>query len=73
LKVKRDNQSAGYIHVPLLITKMRPPATASIYSRPRLLTRLDIPAALTLITAPAGCGKTVLLCDWMSRHAKSTA
>jgi LuxR family maltose regulon positive regulatory protein len=51
----------------LLATKLRiPPARASLIARPRLLTRLQggLRGPLTLLSAPAGCGKTTLLCAW---------
>jgi ATP/maltotriose-dependent transcriptional regulator MalT len=35
--------------------------------RARLLERLDRPAALTLIIAPAGFGKTTLAGTWLAR------
>ncbi len=51
----------------LLATKFRVPRPrADLLSRPRLLTRLDSTADrdLTLVSAPAGFGKTSLLIEW---------
>jgi transcriptional regulator with XRE-family HTH domain len=51
----------------LLATKLLiPPARASLIARPRLLARLQagVRGPLTLLSAPAGCGKTTLLCAW---------
>lgn len=68
LKEKRQHHSDS-----LLMAKMQPPATGKLYSRPRLFARLDVASTLTLVTAPAGCGKTTLLCDWTATHPKSTS
>ena len=54
---------------PLLATKFHVPATRStLVARPRLTERLDAgrEARLTLVSAPAGFGKTTLLADWLS-------
>jgi len=54
----------------LLTTKLSVPRTrAPILPRPRLLARLDdgARAALTLVCAPAGYGKTTLLVEWSRR------
>jgi LuxR family maltose regulon positive regulatory protein len=51
----------------LLATKVRVPRPrADLLSRPRLLTRLDnaVDRDLTLVSAPAGFGKTSLLIEW---------
>ena len=53
---------------PLLLTKLyRPPTRDGLVNRPRLLTRLDasIDQPITLITAPAGYGKTTLVTNWL--------
>ena len=59
--------------VPLLQTKLHiPPLRPELVSRPRLIERLNAglqawggaPRALTLISAPAGFGKTTLLGEW---------
>lgn len=54
----------------LLKTKLYiPPAPSELVSRPRLLERLDagLRRKLTLISAPAGFGKTTLLSEWISQ------
>ena len=56
---------------PLLMTKLRPPARKSdILSRPRLLAKLNggDGCRLTLLSAPAGYGKTTLLCEWLAQR-----
>jgi len=58
---------------PLLTTKLYiPPVRPNLVSRPRLIERLNegITRKLTLISAPAGFGKTTLLSKWVSscRH-----
>ncbi len=56
-------------HVELLRTKLSPPlARASLVARQRLLRRLDdaFEHALTLLSAPAGFGKTTLLAAWIT-------
>jgi LuxR family maltose regulon positive regulatory protein len=54
---------------PLLMTKLYIPAVRrELVSRPRLIARLDAGLCddLTLISAPAGFGKTTLLSEWIS-------
>ena len=66
---------------PLLQTKLYvPPIRPEVVSRPRLLERLNagLPArnaflrALTLISAPAGFGKTTLVSEWVQAMGGST-
>ncbi len=55
----------------LLRTKLFVPrAHAELVARPRLLTRLDAGqrCKLTLVSAPAGFGKTTLLSTWSAEH-----
>jgi len=55
----------------LLATKLAPPGMRSLrLPRPRLTTLLARAAhmPLTLIAAPAGFGKTTLLCEWLARQ-----
>jgi LuxR family maltose regulon positive regulatory protein len=59
---------------PLLTTKTHiPPVRAELVSRPRLIERLDegLKCKLTLVSAPAGFGKTTLLSEWL--HARRAA
>ena len=52
----------------LLLSKLRPPRPASaLIERPALLSLLDrgLACALTLLSAPAGFGKTTLLAQWV--------
>ena len=56
--------------LPLLQTKLYiPPVRPELVSRPRLIERLDdgidLGRRLTLISAPAGFGKTTLLSEWL--------
>jgi len=58
---------------PLLTTKLHvPPLRPGLVHRPRLLQRLDEGLALghrlTLISAPAGFGKTTLLSEWIAQR-----
>jgi LuxR family transcriptional regulator, maltose regulon positive regulatory protein len=55
--------------MPLLVPKLRPPRLyASLIARPRLLPRLDagLQGKLTLLSAPAGFGKTTLVSQWVA-------
>lgn len=59
--------------LPLLATKLYvPPLQANVVRRPRLVERLNegLHRALTLVSAPAGFGKTTLVSEWLagSRH-----
>ncbi len=54
--------------VPLLATKLFvPPPRAALVARPRLVERLNagLDRRLTLVSAPAGYGKTTLVADWL--------
>ena len=56
---------------PTLTTKLHPPRVSrELVVRPRLLDRLDrgLDRALTLISAPAGFGKTTLVVQWLQRN-----
>jgi LuxR family transcriptional regulator, maltose regulon positive regulatory protein len=61
--------SSAAVHPPaLLATKLHAPAPrGDRVSRPRLLARLDSGAerALSLVSAPAGFGKSTLVSDWL--------
>jgi LuxR family maltose regulon positive regulatory protein len=59
---------------PLLQTKLYiPPVRPDLVSRPRLLERLNagLHRKLTLISAPAGFGKTTLLSEWINSGVRS--
>jgi len=60
----------------LLATKLFPPALhPEAISRPRLMRKLDrsLYSRLTLLSAPAGFGKTTLLAQWISQAELSVA
>jgi LuxR family transcriptional regulator, maltose regulon positive regulatory protein len=44
-----------------------PPGAGGIVSRPRLFERLGVSARVTVVSAPPGAGKTVLLRSWISQ------
>ena len=57
----------------LLTTKLYiPPVRLGLVSRPRLVERLNrgLGCKLTLISAPAGFGKTTLLSEWISQSQR---
>jgi LuxR family transcriptional regulator, maltose regulon positive regulatory protein len=59
---------------PLLETKLQAPRRRrDLVARPRLSERLGrgVESELTLISAPAGFGKTTLLADWLAGTASS--
>ena len=61
---------------PVLVTKLYiPPPRDSVITRPRLIERLNegLHRKLTLISAPAGFGKTTLVSDWLSGGGYPTA
>src|SRR6185312_10520553 len=54
---------------PILVTKLyRPPPRPKVVARPRLIERLDegLHCKLTLISSPAGSGKTTLVSEWVA-------
>ena len=56
---------------PLLLTKLYiPPIRPELVSRPRLIERLNegLYRKLTLISAPAGFGKTTLVSEWAADY-----
>lgn len=60
----------------LLSTKLnRPPVTSDLVARPRLVARLQEhpERGLTLVSAPAGYGKTTLLSEWLDGHSSPSA
>jgi LuxR family transcriptional regulator, maltose regulon positive regulatory protein len=61
---------------PLLATKLYiPPPRPNIVRRPRLIARLNegLDRKLTLLSAPAGFGKTTLLSDWIAGCDRQSA
>ncbi len=61
---------------PILATKLYvPPPRPKAVLRPRLIERLNdgLPRKLTLISAPAGFGKTTLLSEWIAGCGQPTA
>jgi LuxR family transcriptional regulator, maltose regulon positive regulatory protein len=61
---------------PLLATKLYiPPPRPNIVRRPRLIARLNagLDRKLTLLSAPAGFGKTTLLSDWIAGCGRQSA
>ena len=57
---------------PLLQTKLYiPPIRAGLVTRPRLIERLyaGLDRKLTLISAPAGFGKTTLVASWLEAES----
>lgn len=64
------------LELPLLSTKISVPLLSQEYvSRPRLVALIDqgIRKPLTLVTAPAGYGKTHLLAEWAQQSSLPTA
>jgi DNA-binding SARP family transcriptional activator len=70
-------QLSGLVaHAPLLETKFcLPRSRRGLVPRPRLSERLDEGAAsmLTLVSAPAGFGKTTLLAEWLTAGSAAPA
>ena len=61
---------------PLLTTKLYiPPVRPELVSRPRLIEQLNagLHRKFTLISAPAGFGKTTLLSEWVQQSERPTA
>jgi LuxR family maltose regulon positive regulatory protein len=64
------------VTVPILTTKLYlPPTRPSLVPRPRLIEQLNagLHCNLTLISAPAGFGKTTLLSDWSQQVSQPVA
>ncbi len=71
-------ESRGFssLSTPLLNTKLYiPPVRSNLVPRPRLVERLEsgLDRKLTLISAPAGFGKTTLLSEWLHHRKRSAA
>lgn len=55
------------LELPFLETKLyRPKWSTDLVSRQRLVNRIDPQRKLTLVSAPAGFGKTTLLAEWVA-------
>jgi LuxR family maltose regulon positive regulatory protein len=68
----QQHDTSDVLQVELLQTKLAPPRLRGpLVARPALLDRLDAgrDRKLTLITAPAGFGKTTLVAAWLERLA----
>lgn len=64
-----DSPGHAVAGIPLLETKLYSPKwRPGLVARPRLIERLQqgIERKLTLVSAPAGCGKTTLLAEWLA-------
>ena len=62
--------------VPILLTKLFiPPARPELVTRPRLIEQLNhnLHRKLTLISAPAGFGKTTLVTDWLQSQGDNAS
>ena len=63
----------GSMSIPILSTKLYiPPPPPTVVPRPRLLERLNegLHGKLTLVSAPAGFGKTTLVSAWVAACAR---
>ncbi len=61
---------------PILVTKLYiPPPRPNVVVRPRLIERLSegLQRKLTLVSAPAGFGKTTLISEWVAAGRRPTA
>ena len=61
--------------VPILTTKLyTPPVRPELVSRPRLIERMEeglrLNHRLTLVSAPAGFGKTTVIVDWLNQKGR---
>src|SRR3712207_6359840 len=66
----------SFVSAPVLATKLYiPPTRSQLVPRPRLIQRLNEGwrnrPGVTLISAPAGFGKTTLLSEWINQKAES--
>ncbi len=65
-----NDQGSDGLPPALIATKLHAPAPRrELVERPRLVDRLDLPGLppVTIVSAPAGFGKTTLLADWFAR------
>ena len=71
-----SDEATGNVPTPLVRAKLRPPGVPPHYvRRARLLSLVHeaVTASLTLVVAPAGSGKTMLLAGWTAEAASPTA
>jgi LuxR family maltose regulon positive regulatory protein len=64
------------VSTPPLLTKLYiPPPRPELVPRPRLIERLNagLHRKLTLVSAPAGFGKTTLLSEWVASNGRPVA
>ena len=78
LKTRRSRLYSWAVPAPILATKLSvPPSRRSVVLRPRLVERLDEGLAaghrLTLVSAPAGFGKTTLVGEWVASCGRPAA
>jgi LuxR family maltose regulon positive regulatory protein len=69
LSLARGYSMLGPMETALLQTKLYiPPPRAELVSRPRLIERLNegLHRKLTLVSAPAGFGKTTCVSEWVN-------
>ena len=67
--VSLEMVQCGSMSTPILATKLFiPPPRPKVVPRPRLIERLNegLHGKLTLISAPAGFGKTTLVSEWVA-------
>jgi LuxR family maltose regulon positive regulatory protein len=70
------NRSDSSQHIPLLTTKLQiPRIRTDLVARARLYEAIDegLRSKLTIVSAPAGFGKTTLLASWAQRRKQHTA
>jgi LuxR family maltose regulon positive regulatory protein len=74
--VEKPGIQANVHHIPLFTTKLHVPRPRTqLVSRPQLIKRLQqgMEDALTLISAPAGFGKTTVLAQWLAQSERPVA
>ena len=73
-KIAMTATTDGPINQSLSLTKLhRPRVRGPAVFRPRLMQMLDSASNLTLVIAPAGYGKTMLLSAWLDTHPLPSA
>ena len=68
-RLRQDDDIIPFMSVPILLTKLFIPATRpDLVTRSRLIEQLNqgLNCKLTLISAPAGFGKTTVVTEWIS-------